>query len=88
VKGGMRKAVPEKVEISSKTGGVGGVKCETGIVWLDKRPFALSVMSTYLGDSDKNPVEDVTRLVYRHFERLSRANSYGHQLAGDGILSR
>jgi len=80
VKGGMRKAVPAEIAISSKTGSVSGVRCETGIVWLQGRPFALSVASTFLGSQQVNPVEEVTGIVYRHFERLARANRYGHQV--------
>ncbi len=78
VKAGMRKAVPPEVEVASKPGGVSGVSCETGLVLLPGRPFVLSVMSTYLGE--KSPVEDVARLIYAHFERLARANRYGHRL--------
>jgi beta-lactamase class A len=80
VKGGMRKAVPAEVAISSKTGSVTGVRCETGIIWLQGRPFALSVASTFLGSQPVNPVEEVTGIVYRHFDRLAKANRYGHQV--------
>jgi beta-lactamase class A len=79
VKGGMRRAVPAKVEISSKTGAVPGVKCETGIIYLEHRPFALSVQSTFLkSDEPRNPVEEITGIVYAYFERVARANRYGH----------
>jgi beta-lactamase class A len=82
VVGGMRKAVPGGVEIASKTGSVAGVKCETGIIYLPGRPFALSVQSTFLrAGEERNPVEEVTRLVYAYFERLAGANSYGHAAA-------
>jgi beta-lactamase class A len=82
VKGGMRRAVPPAVEIASKTGSVGGVKCETGIVYLSGRPFALSVQSTFLkSDDPRNPVEEITAIVYSHFERLAKANRYGHAVA-------
>ncbi|MBM3812051.1 MAG: serine hydrolase [Acidimicrobiia bacterium] len=80
VKGGMRKAVPAEVAISSKTGSVTGVRCETGVIKLPGRPFVLSVTSTFLGSQQINPVEEVTRIVYHYFERLSRANRYGHQV--------
>jgi beta-lactamase class A len=79
VKAAMRRAVPESVEVASKPGGLSGVRCETGIVFLPGKPFALSVTSTYLGGDD-NPVGEVTGMVYSHFERLARANRYGHRL--------
>lgn len=78
VKGGMNKALPAGTDIASKTGGIPGVKNQVGIVYLKNRPFVLSVYGTYLGDAKVDPVEDVTRLAFRYFERLSRANRYGH----------
>jgi beta-lactamase class A len=80
VKAAMRKGVPQGVEVASKPGSVRGVKCETGIIFLPRRPFVLSVMSTYLGDNTKTPVTEVTGIVYAYFEKLARANHYGHRL--------
>lgn len=78
VKGGMNRGVPAGTEIASKTGGITGVKNQVGIVYLKNRPFVLSVYGTYLGDPKLDPVEDLTRLAFRYFERLSHANKYGH----------
>lgn len=78
VKGGMNRALPAGVDVASKTGGIPGVKNQVGVVYLKNRPFVLSVYGTYLGDSKVDPVEDLTRLAFRYFERLSRANRYGH----------
>jgi beta-lactamase class A len=78
VKGGMNKALPSGVDIASKTGGIPGVKNQVGVIYLKNRPFVLSIYGTYLGDPKVDPVEDLTRLSFRYFERLSRANKYGH----------
>jgi len=78
VKGGMNKALPAGVDIASKTGGLPGVKNQVGVIYLKNRPFVLSIYGTYLGDPKVDPVEDLTRLAFRYFERLSRANKYGH----------
>lgn len=78
VKGDFRKAVPETVETASKTGSVAGVKCETGVIYLPGRPFALSVMSAFLA-GEAGPVGEVARLVYAHFEKVANSNSYGHR---------
>ena len=78
VKGGMNKALPSGVDIASKTGGIPGVKNQVGVIYLKNRPFVLSIYGTYLGDPKVDPVEDLTRLAFRYFERLSRANKYGH----------
>ncbi|MEP7361971.1 MAG: serine hydrolase [Acidobacteriota bacterium] len=78
VKGGMNKALPAGVDIASKTGGITGVKNQVGIIYLKNRPFVLSIYGTYLGDPKLDPVEDLTRVAFRYFERLSHANKYGH----------
>ncbi|MCS7315566.1 MAG: serine hydrolase [Bryobacterales bacterium] len=79
VEAGMRKAVPRQVPVASKPGALPGVRCETGIVFLPGRPFALSVMGTFLGDQE-DPVQSVTRILYSHFDRLARSNRYGHRV--------
>jgi hypothetical protein len=48
-------------------------------VFVDKRPFVLSVMSSYL-DPGVNPVPAVARMVYEHFAKLAASNRYGHNL--------
>ena len=72
----MRSVVPDDVEVASKPGQLDGVRCETGIVFLPNRPFALSVASAYLNDR-RSPVLDVTDIIFGHFQRLARANRYG-----------
>jgi beta-lactamase class A len=79
VKADFRKAVPAQIEVASKPGDVPGVHCESGVVFLPKRPFVLSVMSTLLGEG-VNPVPEVVSLVYAHFERLDASNRYGNRL--------
>jgi beta-lactamase class A len=78
VKAGIRRAVPPDVETASKPGGVPGVKCESGVVYLPQRPFVLSVMSTFAGDQS-TAVEDITRIIYAHFARLGASNEWGHR---------
>lgn len=76
----MRKAIPEEVRVASKPGGVPGVHCETGIVYLRGRPFALSVMSAAGGEAGGNPVGPLTTIVLRHFQRLASINDAGHRV--------
>lgn len=76
----MRKAIPEEVRVASKPGGVPGVHCETGIVYLRHRPFALSVMSAAVGEVAGSPVGPLTAIVLRHFQRLASMNDAGHRV--------
>jgi beta-lactamase class A len=76
----MRKAIPEQIRVASKPGGVPGVHCETGIVYLRQRPFAVSVMSAAGAEGAPNPVGPLTTIVLRHFERLAAINDAGHRV--------
>lgn len=79
VRGGMQQGLPLDTETASKTGELPGARCETGIVYLTRRPFVLSVMSAYI-DDHHTPVPEVTRIVYRYFEQLARSNAYGRAI--------
>jgi beta-lactamase class A len=79
VSANFRASIPDSVPIASKPGEVNGVRAETGIVFLPGRPFVLSVMTTYL-ERGVNPVPQIARMVYEHFEKLSHSNRYGHNL--------
>jgi beta-lactamase class A len=75
----LRRSLPPGVALASKPGGIGGVACESGIVYLAGKPYAISVMTTFDKDSDAadNAITDVSRRVYSYFERLARSNSLG-----------
>jgi beta-lactamase class A len=79
VKAGMRKAIPAHIEVASKPGELTGVQCETGVVYLEGRPFVLSVFSAFL-DPGVNPVEEITREVYTYFRKLAESNDYGNKV--------
>jgi beta-lactamase class A len=79
VHGGMAQGLPLDVEIAVKTGELPGARGETGVIFLTGRPFVLSVMSTFIDDR-RTPVPDVTRIVFRYFEKLALSNRYGNRL--------
>ncbi len=79
VKADMRAAIPPAIRVAAKPGQLTGVLCETGVVYLDKRPFALSVAGTFLA-LDKSPVPDVTKIIFHHFEMIARSNKFGRGL--------
>ena len=78
VPGRIRSAVPLSVEVASKTGELFGVHCEVAIVLHPKRPFAVGIFGSFLGDGE-NPVGEAARVVYEHFDRLASANAYGNR---------
>jgi beta-lactamase class A len=78
-KADIRKVIPASIRVASKPGSLDGVKCEVAVVFLDKRPFVVSVYSTYM-KGDSNPVEEVAAILFDYFERLAKANRYGRGL--------
>ena len=79
VSGAFRATITDDVEVASKTGEVGGVYTEGGIVLLKNRPFAFAVMTSLLPDG-VNPIPAVAAILYRHFERLGHGNLYGNEV--------
>jgi len=79
LRAGISEGVPLDIETASKDGQLPGARGETGIVWLTGRPFVLSVMSAFIDDR-RTPVPEVTRIVFRHFERLAGSKRYGNRL--------
>ena len=75
----LRRGLPAGVESANKPGSISGVACDSGIVLLAGRPYAISVMTTYVKASDdaEQAIGNVSRLVYDYFERFARSNSLG-----------
>jgi beta-lactamase class A len=78
----LRRSLPDGVALASKPGGISGVACESGIVYLAGKPYAISVMTTFDKDPDTaaTAITEVSRRVYSYFERLARSNSFGARL--------
>lgn len=80
VQADFRAALPRGVESASKPGAVPGVRTEAGIVFLQGRPYILSVMCTMIA-GNANPIRDVVEAVHSYFVRLAQSNRYGHRVA-------
>jgi len=74
--GPIRTPVPEEVAIAFKPGGITGVATVWGIVDVPDRPYVIVVMSNYGGDGGA-VIEEVSRLAYDYFSRLSGITDYG-----------
>lgn len=80
VQADFRAALPRGVESASKPGAVPGVRTEAGIVFLEGRPYILSVMCSMIA-GEANPIRDVVEAVHSYFVRLAQSNRYGHRVA-------
>jgi beta-lactamase class A len=75
----IARGVPDDVRVASKPGELEGVRADCGIVFTGKRPFVISVMTSYLRE-ERDGGQAITRIAtaaYRMFDRLSRASPYG-----------
>jgi len=78
----LRRAIPTSIPLASKTGTLAGVACESGIVLLKDRPFAISVMTTFGGTqaNAEGAITDAARIVYSYFDRTARSSPFGVRL--------
>jgi beta-lactamase class A len=75
----LRAGIPGEIMVASKPGGIPGVRCDSGIVLLEGRPYVISVMTTFAADADDagRAITEISRRVFRYFERLARSNNFG-----------
>jgi beta-lactamase class A len=73
------RELPEDLRVANKPGELEGVRNDSGIVFTGNRPFAISVMTTYLR-REKDGGDVIIRIAtaaYQMFDRLSRSSQYG-----------
>jgi beta-lactamase class A len=71
--------LPEDLRVANKPGELEGVRTDSGIVFTGNRPFAISVMTSYVG-RERDAGDAITRIstaAWRMFDRLSRTSNYG-----------
>ena len=78
----LRRGLPANVELANKPGGIPGVRCDSGIVLLAGRPYAIAVMTSFAQDgaAAENAIAEASRRVFEYFERLARSTSDGARL--------
>ena len=80
--GPIRTPVPDEIPIAFKPGGITGVSTGWGLVDVPDRPYVIVVMSNYGGNGGA-VVEQVSRLAYDYFSRLSGITEYGTRVPLD-----
>jgi beta-lactamase class A len=75
----LAKGLPAGVLIADKHGELDGVRTDSGIVLLEGRPYAISVMITYAADGNdaERTISEISRRVFSYFERQARSNALG-----------
>jgi beta-lactamase class A len=80
----LRRGLPAGVESADKSGELDGVRVDAGIVFLKNRPYAFSVMTTYLRNEDEGEraITEMSRAAYQYFERLATSGVAGRRIGG------
>jgi beta-lactamase class A len=75
--------LPEGLKMANKPGSLEGVRNDSGVIFLEHRPYIICVMTTYLRhESDgEDAIARVSQSAYRMFDRLSRASEYGRVIS-------
>src|SRR5271169_3989237 len=75
--------LPDDLKIANKPGELEGVRNDSGVVFLDKRPYILCVMTTYLRRErdGEEAISTISLAEWRMFDLLSRASDYGRVIS-------
>ena len=75
--------LPEGLKIANKPGELEGVRNDSGVVFVENRPYVICVMTTYLRQ-ERDGEEAIARIsaaAYRMFNRWARASEYGRVIS-------
>jgi beta-lactamase class A len=75
--------LPEGLKIANKPGELEGVRNDSGVIFVDKRPYILCVMTTYLRHErdGEEAISNISLAAWRMFERLARGSEYGRVIS-------
>ncbi len=77
--GFLSRNLPEGLKIANKPGELEGVRNDSGVVFVENRPYVICVMTTYLRRErdGEEAIGNISTAAYRMFDRLARASEYG-----------
>jgi beta-lactamase class A len=79
--------LPAAVKIANKPGALEAVRNDSGIVFVEGRPYVICVMTAFLGNErdGEQAISKISLAAWRMFDRLSRASEYGRVVSpGNG----
>jgi beta-lactamase class A len=81
--------LPEDLKIANKPGALEGVRNDSGVIFVDRRPYILCVMTTYLHHErdGEEAISNISLAAWRMFDRIARASEYG-RVVSPGNSSR
>jgi beta-lactamase class A len=79
--------LPAGVKIADKPGSLEAVRNDSGIVFVEGRPYVICVMAAFLANerAGEQAISKISLAAWRMFDRLSRASEYGRVVSpGNG----
>jgi beta-lactamase class A len=79
--------LPADIKIANKPGSLEAVRNDSGIVFVEGRPYVICVMTAFLANErdGEQAISKISLAAWRMFDRLSRASEYGRVVSpGNG----
>ena len=79
--------LPADIRIANKPGALEAVRNDSGIVFVEGRPYVICVMTAFLNNErdGEAAISKISLDAWRMFDRLSRATEYGRVVSrGNG----
>jgi hypothetical protein len=69
--------------VANKPGALEGVRNDSGVVFVEKRPYVLCVMTTYLHRErdGEEAISKISLATWHMFDRIARASEYGRVIS-------
>jgi beta-lactamase class A len=79
----LPRDLPEDLKIANKPGELEGVRTDSGVVFVQSRPYVICVMTTYLRHErdGEDAIGKISAQTYRMFDRIARASEYGRVIS-------
>jgi beta-lactamase class A len=83
----LPRELPPDIKVANKEGSLEAVRNDSGIVFVEGRPYVICVMTGFLRNErdGEDAIAKVSLETWRMFDRLSRATEYGRVVSpGNG----
>lgn len=77
----IAQGLPPGTRVAGKPGDLDGVHADAGLVFVQDRPFAIAVLTTYAADSEaaEELIRRVAAAAFRYFDRLAHSSPLGRR---------
>ncbi len=83
--GPLRAGIPADVPLANKTGGIENVRCDAGIVFLPRLPYAIAVMTKFVmrgPETAQSLITSIARLTHETMATLDTTTQLGRGIPG------